>query len=702
MSRPKARNPVRTAKRNGAAPAAGRASAAEAKPPFAKILIANRGEIACRVIRTCKRLGIATVAVYSDADADALHVREADEAVRLGPAPSAESYLKIEAVVNACRDTGAEAVHPGYGFLSENAAFAAALAKAGIVFIGPNTGAVQAMGDKIESKKLAQKAGVTMVPGHLVALKDADEAVAVSRKIGYPVMLKASAGGGGKGMRLAYNDAEAREGFRSATNEARTAFGDDRVFAEKFIEEPRHIEIQVLGDKHGNVIHLGERECSIQRRHQKVIEEAPSPFLDAKTRAAMGAQAVALSKAVSYDSAGTVEFIVDTRRNFYFLEMNTRLQVEHPVTEMVTGLDLVELMIRVAAGEKLPLTQKDVSLSGWAIEARVYAEDPLRNFLPSIGRLTRYRPPATSGNGSGVRVDTGVYEGGEISMFYDPMIAKLIGTGRSRDEAADRLADALDGFEIRGLNHNISFLAAIATHPRFRDGRLSTGFIAEEFPDGFKGAKATAEARLALIAAAAVVQRRLGETEASVSGQLPGHEARTATELVVRLGGLDAANEDHGVTLAWTEEGAYALGLGGRTITAQSRWRPGDSLCRLLLDGHAATVQVERDGAGWRLFHRGMLVRALVVRPRVAQLAALMPVKKPPDTSKFLLSPMPGLLKSLAVGEGQEVKAGEAIAVVEAMKMENILRAPRDGRVVKHHAVAGDSLAVDQKILEFG
>ena len=704
MTRPKARKPARKTKHNGAghAVAPARAAARSSKPPFAKILIANRGEIACRVIRTCRQMGIATVAVYSDADADALHVREADEAVRLGPAPSAESYLKIDAVVKACRDTGAEAVHPGYGFLSENAAFAAALAKAGIVFIGPNAGAVQAMGDKIESKKLAQKAGVTRGPGHLVALKDADEAVKISRQVGYPVMLKASAGGGGKGMRLAYNDAEAREGFRSATNEARTAFGDERVFVEKFIEQPRHIEIQVLGDKHGHVIHLGERECSIQRRHQKVIEEAPSPFLDAKTRAAMGAQAVALAKAVNYDSAGTVEFIVDSKRNFYFLEMNTRLQVEHPVTEMVTGLDLVELMIRVAAGEKLPLAQKDVSLSGWAVEARVYAEDPLRNFLPSIGRLSRYRPPAHSANGSGVRVDTGVYEGGEISMFYDPMIAKLIGSGRNRNEAADRLADALDAFEIRGLNHNISFLAAIATHKRFRDAHLSTGFIAEEFPDGFKGAKATAETRLALIAAAAVVQRRLAETEASVSGQLPGHEARTPTELVVRLSGLDAASEDHGVTLAWTEEGAYALGLGGRTITTQSRWRPGDTICRLLLDGHAVTVQAERDGAAWRLFHRGVLARALVVRPRVAQLAALMPVKKPPDTSKFLLSPMPGLLKSVAVGEGQEVKAGEEIAVVEAMKMENILRAPRDGRVIRHHATAGDSLAVDQKILEFG
>jgi propionyl-CoA carboxylase alpha chain len=478
-------------------------------PPFRKILIANRGEIACRVIRTCRRLGIKTVAVYSDADADALHVREADEAVRIGPPPSAESYLRIDAIVAACRDTGAEAVHPGYGFLSENAAFAEALAAAGIAFIGPDRPAIAAMGDKIESKKLAQKAGVNMVPGHLAAIADADEAVAIARRVGYPVMIKASAGGGGKGMRLAASDAETRDGFRSATNEAKSAFGDDRVFIEKFIEQPRHIEIQVIGDGHGNVIHLGERECSIQRRHQKVYEEAPSPFLDAKTRAAMGAQAVALAKAVDYKSAGTVEFIVDAKRNFYFLEMNTRLQVEHPVTECVTGLDLVELMIRVAAGEKLPLTQKDVKLSGWAIEARVYAEDPLRNFLPSIGRLTRYRPP----EGPGVRVDTGVYEGGEISMFYDPMIAKLVAAGATREQAADRMADALDAFYVRGLNHNLAFLAAIVTHKRFRDGHLTTGFIAEEFPDGFKGTDPAPRIRSVLAAAAAVAQRRLSEAE---------------------------------------------------------------------------------------------------------------------------------------------------------------------------------------------
>ncbi|HEX9464058.1 MAG TPA: acetyl/propionyl/methylcrotonyl-CoA carboxylase subunit alpha [Alphaproteobacteria bacterium] len=669
--------------------------APSAAPPFAKILIANRGEIACRVIQTCRRFGIKTVAVYSEADADALHVREADEAVCIGPPPSAESYLKADAIVRACRDTGAEAVHPGYGFLSENAAFAEALENAGIVFIGPNRGAIAAMGDKIESKKLAQKAGVNMVPGHLAAIADADEAVAIARKVGYPVMIKASAGGGGKGMRLAANDAETREGFRSATSEAKSAFGDSRVFIEKFIEHPRHIEIQVIGDGHGNVIYLGERECSIQRRHQKVIEEAPSPFLDAKTRAAMGAQAVALAKAVDYSSAGTVEFIVDKDRNFYFLEMNTRLQVEHPVTECVTGLDLVELMIRVAAGETLPIRQKDVRVDGWAIEARVYAEDPLRNFLPSIGRLSRYQPPADA---PGIRVDTGVHEGGEISMFYDPMIAKLIAFGSTRNEAADRLADALDAFYIRGLNHNISFLAAIAIHPRFRAGRLTTGFIAEEFPDGFRGAELTNESRRVLVAAAAVAQRRLAEHELAIGDQLPDHKARPPDRLTVKMNGN---GEDGEVVTLEPADGGYSVTLGQDTVNVRTDWRPGAPLLRANIDGRAIIVQVERDGAGWRLIHRGATVRALVLRARIAELTRLMPVKRPPDTSRFLLSPMPGLLKSIAVSEGQEVKAGEELAVVEAMKMENILRAPRDGKVLKRHAAPGDSLAVDQKILEF-
>ncbi len=673
-------------------PEAKPAAAAAAGKLFSKILIANRGEIACRVMRTCRRLGIKTVAVYSDADAEALHVREADEAVRIGPAPSRESYLRIEAIIDACRQTGAEAVHPGYGFLSENAAFAEALDKAGIVFIGPNREAVAAMGDKIESKKLAARAKVNTVPGHLVPLKDAEEAVAVSRRIGYPVMIKASAGGGGKGMRIAHDDAQAREGFRSATNEARSSFGDDRVFVEKYIEEPRHIEIQVMGDAHGNVIHLGERECSIQRRHQKVIEEAPSPFLDAKTRAAMGGQAVALAKAVNYRSAGTVEFIVDKNRNFYFLEMNTRLQVEHPVTECVTGLDLVELMIRVAAGEKLPIRQADVKLSGWAIEARVYAEDPTRGFLPSIGRLTRYRAPASM---HGVRVDTGVYEGGEISMHYDPMIAKLVGFGATRDEAADRLLAALDAYYVRGVNHNIAFLAAIAAHPRFRAGRLTTNFIAEEFGGGFKGRTLDETLRRRLVVVAAVLQRRQSEREAGISGQLPGHGAGIAEGLVVRLDG--ASTE---VKIVAVEPGYAVDGL-GRPVVVATEWQPGEPLFAAVIDGVGVLAQVERGAAGWRIAHQGCVVDASALRPRLAQLAALMPEKRAADTSRFLLSPMPGLLKSLAVKVGQEVKAGEELAVVEAMKMENVLRAAHDGTIAKLHAGAGDSLAVDQKILEF-
>ena len=661
-------------------------------PPFTKILIANRGEIACRVIRTCRRMGIKTVAVYSDADADALHVREADEAVRIGPPPSAQSYLNIEAIVAACKQTGAQAVHPGYGFLSEREAFAEALEQAGIVFIGPNRHAVAAMGDKIESKKLALKARVNTVPGHLVPIKDAEEAVEIARKVGYPVMLKASAGGGGKGMRIAHNDAEAREGFRSATNEAKASFGDDRVFAEKYIEEPRHIEIQVIGDAHGNVVHLGERECSIQRRHQKVIEEAPSPFLDAKTRAAMGAQAVALAKAVQYRSAGTVEFIVDRKRNFYFLEMNTRLQVEHPVTESVTGLDLVELMIRVAAGEKLPIAQKDVKLKGWAIEARVYAEDPLRNFLPSIGRLTRCLPPTQM---EGVRVDTGVVEGSEISMFYDPMIAKVVGFADTREQAADRLLAALDAYCIRGLNHNIAFIAAIMAHPRFREGRLSTNFIAEEFPDGFKGRALDDRLLHMLAAVGAVVQRRQGERETQISGQLAGHGKRPPARLDMKLNGTELSAQ------LVPFKGGYAVGFGERTVKVTSEWQPGQPLFIGTIDGTAVIVQVDSRHSFWRLFHAGCQVDVTALPPRIAELARLMPQKKPPDTSRFLLSPMPGLLKAVAVKEGQAVKAGEELAVVEAMKMENVLRSVRDGTIGRLHAKPGDSLAVDQKILEF-
>ncbi|NNG05887.1 MAG: acetyl/propionyl/methylcrotonyl-CoA carboxylase subunit alpha [Inquilinus sp.] len=657
---------------------------------FKKILIANRGEIACRVIKTARRMGIATVAVYSAADADALHVRMADEAVRIGPAPSAESYLVADRIVAACKETGAEAVHPGYGFLSENAGFCEALAAAKIVFVGPDPMAIGAMGDKIESKKLAKAADVNAVPGHLEPLKDAAQAVKVAREIGYPVMLKASAGGGGKGMRIARDDSEAEEGFASASNEARSSFGDDRVFAEKFIEEPRHIEIQVLADKHGNTIYLGERECSIQRRHQKVIEEAPSPFIDARTRKAMGEQAVALAKAVDYCSAGTVEFIVDAKRNFYFLEMNTRLQVEHPVTEAITGLDLVELMIRVAAGEKLPISQSDVRLEGWAIEARVYAEDPLRGFLPSIGRLVRYRPPAEDGH---IRIDTGVAEGGEISMFYDPMIAKAIAYGQDRAGAIVRMRHVLDTFEIKGVRHNIPFLAALMAHPRFAEGRLTTNFIAEEYPDGFQGGAADARTRHRLVLVAAALHRTIEERDRHIAGRRP--RLRDLAERVVRLEG-----ENHPVVVL-PMPGGYEIDIGGAPHSVLGDWRIGTPLFDGIVDGDHMVVQVDADGAGFRLTHGGVSLQALVLTPRAAELAGLMPEKLPPDTSKFMLSPMPGLLVSLAVEEGQPVSAGDALAVVEAMKMENILRAERDGLVAKRHAEPGDSLAVDQKILEF-
>ncbi len=648
---------------------------------FDKILIANRGEIACRVIRTCKRLGIKTVAVYSEADADALHVRQADEAVFIGPPPATQSYLLIDRIVDACRKTGAQAVHPGYGFLSEKQEFQKALADAGITFIGPDAQAIYAMGDKIESKKLAQEAGVSTVPGHLAAIPNADEAVKIAQKVGYPVMIKASAGGGGKGMRIAWNDAEAKEGFVSATNEAKASFADDRVFIEKYVEEPRHIEIQLIGDSHGNCIYLWERECSIQRRHQKVIEEAPSPFLDEKTRKAMGEQAVALAKAVQYKSAGTVEFIVDKNRNFYFLEMNTRLQVEHPVTELITGLDLVELMIRVAAGEKLPFKQKDVKLEGWAVEARVYAEDPFRNFLPSTGRLVKYREPKP---GPDVRVDTGVFEGGEISMFYDPMIAKLCTYGKDRLSAIDRMRRALDEFYVRGVSHNVPFLAALMAHPRFREGRLTTNFIAEEFKGGFTAAHLPPRDPAVLAAVAAVVERVRDE--------------RSGISLIDRVVMLNRA------PVAFTVTGKgddFTVKAGDRSIAIHTDWAPGDPLLHGTVDGTAVAVQVDAVGSGWRLIHEGGQADALVLTPRQAELYALMPVKAAPDTSKFLLSPMPGLLASVAVSEGQEVKAGEPLAVVEAMKMENVLKAVQDGTVKTLHAKAGDSLKVDQKIIEF-
>ena len=666
--------------------------AAPGKPPFDKILIANRGEIACRVIRTCKKLGIKTVAVYSEADADALHVREADEKVLIGPPPSAQSYLQIEKIVEACKKTGAQAVHPGYGFLSEKQEFQKALAAAGIVFIGPDALAIHAMGDKIESKKLAQKAGVSTVPGYLAAIPNAEEAVKIAQKIGYPVMIKASAGGGGKGMRIAYNDAECREGFGSATNEAKASFADDRVFIEKYIEEPRHIEIQLIADGHGNCLYLWERECSIQRRHQKVIEEAPSPFLDAKTRKAMGEQAVALAKAVKYKSAGTVEFIVDKHRKFYFLEMNTRLQVEHPVTELITGLDLVELMIRVAAGDKLPLAQKDVKLEGWAVEARLYAEDPFRNFLPSTGRLVKYREPRP---GPDVRVDTGVYEGGEISMFYDPMIAKLCSYGKTRNAAIDRMRRALDEFYVRGVSHNVPFLAALMAHPRFVAGNLTTNFIAEEFKGGFTAAHLPPRDPAVLAGVAAVVDRIQAQRAAAGTGKVPGHVALVQDKCVVMLNRKPVA-------LTVTGGGSdFVVDVDGRRIGIETDWSPGEPLFHAKVDLQAIVVQVDAVGPGWRLILEGGQADVLVLTPRQAELYALMPVKAAPDTSKFLLSPMPGLLASVAVSEGQEIKVGEVLAVVEAMKMENVLRATRDGTVKTLHAKAGDSLRVDQKIIEF-
>ncbi len=666
-----------------------------AGPLFDKILIANRGEIACRVIRSCKKLGIKTVAVYSEADADALHVREADEKVFIGPSPSAQSYLLIDKIVEACKKTGAQAVHPGYGFLSEKQEFQKALAKAKIAFIGPDALAIHAMGDKIESKKLAQKAGVSTVPGHLAAIPNADEAVKIAKKVGYPVMIKASAGGGGKGMRIAYNDTETREGFVSATNEAKSSFADDRVFIEKYVEEPRHIEIQLIADGHGNCVYLWERECSIQRRHQKVIEEAPSPFLDAKTRKAMGEQAVALAKAVKYKSAGTVEFIVDKHRKFYFLEMNTRLQVEHPVTELITGLDLVELMIKVAAGEKLPFQQKDVKLNGWAVEARVYAEDPFRNFLPSTGRLVKYREPAP---GPDVRVDTGVYEGGEISMFYDPMIAKLCTHGKTRNAAIDRMRRALDEFYVRGVSHNVPFLAALMAHPRFRAGKLTTNFIAEEFKGGFTAAHLPPKDLAVLAAVAATIEclssGRGGQKQPSYRSW---RDVVSEESKVVMLNRKPIALN----VLGTAELGRFTVSIGDRKIGIETGWAPGQPLFHARIDGEAVVVQADVVGSGWRLTHEGGQAEALVLTPRQAELYALMPVKAAPDTSKFLLSPMPGLLASVAVSEGQEVKAGEALAVVEAMKMENVLRAVRDGTIKTLHAKAGDSLRVDQKIIEF-
>ncbi|HEV2572543.1 acetyl/propionyl/methylcrotonyl-CoA carboxylase subunit alpha [Methylocella sp. CPCC 101449] len=667
---------------------------------FKKILIANRGEIACRVIKTARRMGIATVAVYSDADRDALHVAMADEAVHIGPAPAAESYLVIDRIVAACQQTGAEAVHPGYGFLSEREAFAEALKKAGITFIGPNPRAIAAMGDKIESKKFANAAKVSTVPGYLGVIDSPEHAVKIADEIGYPVMIKASAGGGGKGMRIAHARDEVAEGFERAKSEALSSFGDDRVFIEKFIVNPRHIEIQVLGDKHGNVIYLGERECSIQRRNQKVIEEAPSPLLDEATRRAMGAQAVALAKAVDYDSAGTVEFVAGQDRSFYFLEMNTRLQVEHPVTELVTGIDLVEQMIRVAAGEKLAIRQSDVHLRGWAVESRVYAEDPVRGFLPSTGRLVKYRPPAEGHfDGVTVRNDTGVQEGGEISIYYDPMIAKLVTHAGDRETAIDAQAQALDAFVIDGIRHNIPFLSSLMQHKRWREGRLSTGFIAEEYPHGFAMPMPEGETRFALTAIAAHADHVANERKRRISGQM-----QTQNPVVfLRERSVILHGERINIVVDEADDGLLVRidDASARALRVQSDWVPGELVWHGLIDDTHYAAQVRPVLNGMALTSRGTAATIHVYTRREADLAAIMPEKKQADTSKALICPMPGLMKTLFVTEGQQVSAGEPLCIVEAMKMENVLRAERDVTVRKLLAKAGDSLAVDAVIMEF-
>ncbi len=679
---------------------------------FNKILIANRGEIACRVIKTARKMGIVTVAIYSDADKNALHVSMADEAVHIGPPPANQSYIVIDKVMDAIRQSGAQAVHPGYGFLSENAKFAEALDAAGVAFIGPPVGAIESMGDKITSKKIAQEAGVSTVPGYMGLIEDADEAVKISNDIGYPVMIKASAGGGGKGMRIAWNDEEAREGFQSSKNEAANSFGDDRIFIEKFVTQPRHIEIQVLCDSHGNGIYLGERECSIQRRNQKVVEEAPSPFLDPETRKAMGEQAVALAKAVDYASAGTVEFIVDGEKNFYFLEMNTRLQVEHPVTELITGVDLVEQMIRVAAGEKLTITQDDVTLTGWAIENRLYAEDPYRGFLPSIGRLTRYRPPQEVAAGpllvngkwqgdapkgeSAVRNDTGVYEGGEISMYYDPMIAKLCTWAPTRAQAIEAMRVALDSFEVEGIGHNLPFLSAVMDHPKFVSGDMTTAFIAEEYPDGFEGVDLPEE-DLRRIAASCAAMHRVAEIRRTrVSGRMDNHERKVGKRWNVALQG-----QEFSVKVKADKQGATVKFNDGSSMRVSSDWTPGNQLAVLDVDGSPLVLKVGKISGGFRIRNRGADLKVHVRTPRQAELARMMPEKLPPDTSKMLLCPMPGLIVKIDVEVGQEVQEGQALCTVEAMKMENILRAEKKGVVSKINAGPGDSLAVDDVIIEF-
>ncbi len=674
---------------------------------FNKILIANRGEIACRVIKTAKKMGITTVAIYSDADKNALHVKMADEAIHIGPPPANQSYIVIDKVMAAIKESGAQAVHPGYGFLSENSKFAEALAAEGVSFVGPPVGAIEKMGDKITSKKIAQDAKVSTVPGYMGLIEDAEDAVKISNQVGYPVMIKASAGGGGKGMRIAWNDNEAREGFQSSKNEAANSFGDDRIFIEKFITQPRHIEIQVLCDSHGNGIYLGERECSIQRRQQKVVEEAPSPFLDEATRKAMGEQAVALAQAVGYSSAGTVEFIVDGDKNFYFLEMNTRLQVEHPVTELITGVDLVEQMIRVANGEKLSITQDDVTLTGWAIENRLYAEDPYRGFLPSIGRLTRYRPPAetaayTPGTAAGaagdlvVRNDTGVFEGGEISMYYDPMIAKLCTWAPTREAAIEAMRVALDSFEVEGIGHNLPFLSAVMDHPIFIKGEMTTAFIEEQYPEGFVGVELP-EGDLRRIAAACAAMNRVAEIRrARISGTLDNHERHVGENWNVAVQG-----HDFDVVIAADKVGSTVSFADGSTMRVSGNWTPGDQLANMIVDEAPLVMKVGKVSGGFRIRSRGADLKVHVRTPRQAELARKMPEKIAPDTSKLLLCPMPGLIVKLDVQEGQEVQEGQALCTVEAMKMENILRAERKGIVSKINAVAGDSLAVDDVIMEF-
>jgi propionyl-CoA carboxylase alpha chain len=665
---------------------------------FTSLLIANRGEIACRVIKTAKRMGLRTIAVYSDADREALHVKMADEAVHIGGSAARDSYLSIDKIIAACKASKAEAVHPGYGFLSENAEFAAALDKNGIIFVGPPAKAVEAMGDKITSKKLAANAGVSTVPGHMGLIADAAEAVKIAKKVGYPVMIKASGGGGGKGMRIAWNDAEAREGFERSKSEAASSFGDDRIFIEKFVTEPRHIEIQLIGDQHGNVLYLNERECSIQRRNQKVIEEAPSPFLDPATRKAMGEQAVALAKAVGYFSAGTVEFIVDGKRNFYFLEMNTRLQVEHPVTELTTGLDLVELMLRVAAGEELPLTQNDVKLNGWALESRLYAEDPYRNFLPSTGRLTHYSPPrelASPPHSYSIRNDAGVYEGGEISTFYDPMISKLCTWAPTRDAAIDAMQMALDQFEVEGVGNNIPFLGAVMTQQRFREGRLTTGYIAEEFPDGFTGVMPD-DISLRRLAALACCSAFALETRGFTGGETQPSTNGAARRRAVLIGDRrwDFSVHADGIEFWLTEPR-------GTKLLVETGWKPGMTLASARVDGELHHVRLTRITSGFRLRWRGADLVARVLLPAVADLMPLMPVKAPPDLSKFLLCPMPGQIVRIDVAIGDIVESGQPLAIVEAMKMENVLKAERRARVSKVRVAPGAVLAVDEVILEF-